>query len=324
MMTPDTQRVEPATPAEQARAYAKQHGYRIVSSCRKLDIWTNFEGDEKQNHVAQVSGYPAALNAMKRHAEAQNIAACTAPADRVPDECAASGASCSYMPHGRNGEWQCQYCGKPSPTIPADTVGVTAKVVLAPADHAAMLNDPTRTVGVSPQQWADHVSSIAHGETFDQQQVRIGVDFAASPTDDRTALTFFKDGELVHHASDAEIAEYTRRSVSQLMAPAVFEGILSPADSKAASEYFDSVDAAARQRIRRYAKRIARAKRRAEGRQSPGGPWHVIFDGSVVMKYGYPTRSAALAIVRWGFNHPVASIRNNWRTNHVFIEYRPS
>lgn len=30
----------------------------------------------------------------------------------VPDECAASGESCSYRPHGPNGEMQCQYCGK--------------------------------------------------------------------------------------------------------------------------------------------------------------------------------------------------------------------
>lgn len=30
----------------------------------------------------------------------------------IPDECAASGESCSYRPHGPNGEMQCQYCGK--------------------------------------------------------------------------------------------------------------------------------------------------------------------------------------------------------------------
>lgn len=30
----------------------------------------------------------------------------------IPDECAASGASCSYAPEGRHGEMQCRYCGK--------------------------------------------------------------------------------------------------------------------------------------------------------------------------------------------------------------------
>lgn len=32
--------------------------------------------------------------------------------DGVPDECVASGQSCSYRPDGPNGESQCQYCGK--------------------------------------------------------------------------------------------------------------------------------------------------------------------------------------------------------------------
>ena len=32
---------------------------------------------------------------------------------KVPDECVASGESCSYAPEGRNGEMQCRYCGKP-------------------------------------------------------------------------------------------------------------------------------------------------------------------------------------------------------------------
>lgn len=31
----------------------------------------------------------------------------------IPDECVASGESCSYAPDGMNGEMQCRYCGKP-------------------------------------------------------------------------------------------------------------------------------------------------------------------------------------------------------------------
>lgn len=31
----------------------------------------------------------------------------------IPDECAASGQSCSYAPEGPKGEMQCKYCGKP-------------------------------------------------------------------------------------------------------------------------------------------------------------------------------------------------------------------
>lgn len=34
------------------------------------------------------------------------------PVSVIPDECAATGQSCSYRPDGPNGESQCQYCGK--------------------------------------------------------------------------------------------------------------------------------------------------------------------------------------------------------------------
>lgn len=35
------------------------------------------------------------------------------PSPSFPDECVASGQSCSYGPHGPDGEMQCQYCGSP-------------------------------------------------------------------------------------------------------------------------------------------------------------------------------------------------------------------
>lgn len=41
------------------------------------------------------------------------------------DECVASGQSCSYRPHGPDGEMQCEYCGKPAPQdgiLPIETV----------------------------------------------------------------------------------------------------------------------------------------------------------------------------------------------------------
>ncbi|KWZ53340.1 hypothetical protein WK57_30595 [Burkholderia ubonensis] len=37
----------------------------------------------------------------------------------IPDECVASGASCSYAPEGRHGEMQCRYCGKAQADAPA-------------------------------------------------------------------------------------------------------------------------------------------------------------------------------------------------------------
>lgn len=94
-----------------------------------------------------------------------------------------------------------------------------------------------------------------------------------------------------------------------------------PALTRAGELDFALLDDAARARVRKASNRLLRERRRASGKP-PGGKWHVIFDGLTVMKYGYPSRSDAIAIVRWGFNHPEPRIRNNWRTKHVTVEYR--
>jgi hypothetical protein len=54
-----------------------------------------------------------------------------------------------------------------------------------------------------------------------------------------------------------------------------------------------------------------------------GGPWHVIFNGITIMKYGYPTRADALKAVRRGYSG-VEGYHGIWRNAIVTIEYRPS
>lgn len=71
------------------------------------------------------------------------------------------------------------------------------------------------------------------------------------------------------------------------------------------------------------ATRIRRAARKLSGKP-PGGPWHVVHNGQNVTVPGYASRTDALAVVRWGFNHPDLTIRNNWRTATVTLEYRQS
>jgi hypothetical protein len=56
------------TPAQEAKAYAAEHGFTIVTAERKHSIYA--PGGAL---VAQVSGYPAALNAMKRDIDALNV-----------------------------------------------------------------------------------------------------------------------------------------------------------------------------------------------------------------------------------------------------------
>lgn len=60
------------TPAQEAKEYASTHGFVIstVASIRKLRVYhADHNGIATGEHVAEVSGYPAALNAMKRYVE---------------------------------------------------------------------------------------------------------------------------------------------------------------------------------------------------------------------------------------------------------------
>lgn len=60
------------TPAQEAKEYASKHGFVIstLASTRKLRVYrADHNGIATGEHVAEVSGYPAALNAMKRYVE---------------------------------------------------------------------------------------------------------------------------------------------------------------------------------------------------------------------------------------------------------------
>lgn len=60
------------TPAQEAKEYAATHGFVIstLASIRKLRVYhVNHNGGRMGEHIAEVSGYPAALNAMKREME---------------------------------------------------------------------------------------------------------------------------------------------------------------------------------------------------------------------------------------------------------------
>jgi hypothetical protein len=87
--------------AEQAKAIITAHGGRTaIAAVRDAQADFNPRG-------SCPNGAPCEIGCDKNEP-------CAAQADQdsIPDECAASGASCSYRPHGMNGEMQCQYCGK--------------------------------------------------------------------------------------------------------------------------------------------------------------------------------------------------------------------
>lgn len=63
-----------------------------------------FDGDDSARIIKHVE--PVAMPAVKLRGKA------------FPDECVATGQTCSYGPHGRNGERQCEYCGSAPSAYP--------------------------------------------------------------------------------------------------------------------------------------------------------------------------------------------------------------
>lgn len=57
------------TPAQEAKDYAAQHGFTIITLGRRYII--NHQESPYDTFVAEVGGYPAALNAMKRYVQEQ-------------------------------------------------------------------------------------------------------------------------------------------------------------------------------------------------------------------------------------------------------------
>ncbi|MGG9131226.1 hypothetical protein [Enterobacter hormaechei] len=93
---------------------------------------TDLQGNESQVAVFGPSSFPMW--------PCPNSSVKTIEHPDIPDECAASGQSCSYAPEGPKGEMQCKYCGKPmahvlwkkgEPGIPEQILDSNGDVVLA-------------------------------------------------------------------------------------------------------------------------------------------------------------------------------------------------
>jgi hypothetical protein len=92
---------------------------------------------------------------------------------------------------------------------------------------------------------------------------------------------------------------------------------------------FDAFDAAAQDRIRHAAKRIAKQRRKARG-VANGGAWRITYDvklnegGTTRADYnanGFPSRGDAVAKLRWLLSDRKTAAY--WRTVSINVEYRP-
>jgi hypothetical protein len=66
---------------------------------------------------------------------------------KMVDECAASGASCSYANEGPNGESQCRYCGKARPTLFPGDIIATSEVQVPPMTQKNLLTNSEAVIG---------------------------------------------------------------------------------------------------------------------------------------------------------------------------------
>lgn len=89
---------------------------RLKLLCRKLGL----EKAIPNELYSDPDGLFVIFGQMRARIDALLSASAAAPAQsaelNIPDECVASGASCSYAPEGRHGEMQCRYCGKTQPS----------------------------------------------------------------------------------------------------------------------------------------------------------------------------------------------------------------
>ncbi|OJB35403.1 hypothetical protein [Burkholderia ubonensis] len=99
--------------AQQPAQVATKASHEIVAEQQRTHEFVQFA--DRTRYVASID--PNAGVGPYPHPPAQADAPAT-----IPDECAASGASCSYAPEGRHGEMQCGYCGKAQADALAEAV----------------------------------------------------------------------------------------------------------------------------------------------------------------------------------------------------------
>ncbi|WP_157659925.1 hypothetical protein [Burkholderia ubonensis] len=97
--------------AQQPAQVATKASHEIVAEQQRTHEFVQFA--DRTRYVASIDRNAGVVPYPHHPAQAD------APAT-IPDECAASGASCSYAPEGRHVEMQCRYCGKAQADAPAE------------------------------------------------------------------------------------------------------------------------------------------------------------------------------------------------------------
>lgn len=289
------------TPSQQAKEFARANGFSIEPVGRRYTVRRTMS-PQCLHVVGEVGGYPAALNAMRKwldDMQASDTAAFNNPND-------AKLAHCDVVRDD-------------------GAMGVFADAPVTVVDVAA---GPDRTVvGTVVLPSGNEFSGLRNQVLGRAPRRSVGISFEVNPRD-------VVDGQIVrgvaHRNEGGPVVESrafegvtwgTLEPITPDTVPMPREEMFAPVKAeldRLRTFYppvaFDDFDAAGKARIRKMA-------RKASGKP-PGGPWHVIFDGRQLTKPGYPSRAAALAVVRWGFNHTDARIRNNWRTATLNVEFR--
>lgn len=285
------------TPSKEAKDFAAANGFMIKPVERRYHV---MRAGMPLVFVAEVGGYPAALNAMRKWLDTvktdESIAWLEANA---PVETCAGGSL--VLP------------------TPGEGPNVTANDF--PADHSE--TEPAKWATKTADEIREDVKAFLEQSRVDGE-IYNDLQYGTGTTLDAVAKRMGRD-ERTPGQSDREYRNKLIYGDPRGMKGVDFQldgkpwGVLEPVTTDTVPMSRDEMIAPVAAELAR----IRKAARKSSGKP-PGGPWHVMFDGRQLTKPGYPTRAAALAVVRWGYNHPEGFYRNNWRNAIVTVEYHPS
>lgn len=188
------------TPAQEAKEYARQHGFVIgtIPAMKRYTVNVLNAAGVADERIAEVGSYPAALNAMKRHVEATLETLCIAPE---------VDALLRFAEPGE--EWQKAFLALDNDKQNTVLELASGKVLDAVARAWEIL---ARWDLLTDAEYRDEIRYIRNTPSYKAMQGYMNSDFGITPLDVAVAGVLDNLATLPHMTRDQARAQYLRRS----------------------------------------------------------------------------------------------------------------